>query len=76
MYNSMIPNLYIVLCVHHPKSSLLPSPFIPPLPSPINTSSHPAHPSLLVITMLLSVSVRFLFGFGLVWFWGVLFVFV
>ena len=32
MYSSLIRHLYIVLCVHHPKSSLLPSSFIPPLP--------------------------------------------
>ena len=30
MYSSIIHHLYIVLYVHHPKSSLLPSPFIPP----------------------------------------------
>ena len=29
LYNSMTYHLYIVLCVHHPKSSLLPSLFIP-----------------------------------------------
>ena len=34
-YNSIIHYLYVVFCaVHHPKSYLLPSPFIPPLPSP------------------------------------------
>lgn len=32
MYNSIIHNLYIVLCVHHSKSSLLPSSFIPLYP--------------------------------------------
>ena len=44
MYNSTTHHLYIVLCVHHPKSSLLPSPFIPltrkrpsPSPTPITT---------------------------------------
>ena len=30
---SMIHHLYIISCVHQPKSSLLLSPFIPPLPS-------------------------------------------
>ena len=51
--NSMIPHLYIVLCVHHPKSSLLPSPFtpIPSFTSPI--------PSSLVSTMPLSESMSF-----------------
>ena len=43
--------LNIVLCVHHPKSSLLPSPF-----SPLALSSIPHPPFLLVITILLSVS--------------------
>ena len=38
VYNSIIHHLYIILCAHHPKSSLLLSPFIPPLPSP--TSPH------------------------------------
>ena len=33
VYSSTIPHLYIVMRVHHPKSSLLPSPFIPPLPT-------------------------------------------
>ena len=33
MYISMTHHLYIALCVYHPKSSLLPSPYIwPPLP--------------------------------------------
>ena len=42
VYNSIIHHLYIVLWVHHPKSSLLPSPFMPPL-----LSSTPPHaPSL------------------------------
>ena len=49
VYNSITHYLYIVLCVHHPKSSLLPSPFITPLPS--STSSHTPFP--LVINMLL-----------------------
>ena len=35
-------SLYIVLCVHHSKSSLLPSPFIPPLP--FSTSPHSPFP--------------------------------
>ena len=29
-YNSITHHLYIVWCVHHPKASLLPSPFVPP----------------------------------------------
>ena len=33
MYNSITHHLYIVLYVHHPKSSLLLSPFISPSPS-------------------------------------------
>ena len=45
VYDSIIHHLYIVLCVHCPKSSLLPSPFIPTLasfispqpPSPLET---------------------------------------
>ena len=58
LYNSVTHHLYIVLCAHHPKSGLLLSPFIPPLPS--STSPLPSFP--LVITMLLSVSMRgFLF---------------
>ena len=45
VYNSIIQYLYIVLCVHHLKLSLLSSPFISLLPS--STSSHP--PFLLII---------------------------
>ena len=33
VHSSIIHHLYIIFCVHCPKSSLLPSPFIPPLPS-------------------------------------------
>ena len=33
--NSIVHHLYIVLCVHHPKSSHLSSPFTPPLPSSV-----------------------------------------
>ena len=33
VYNSTTHQLYIILCVHHPKSSLHLSPFIPHLPS-------------------------------------------
>lgn len=32
MYHSITHHLYIILCVHHPKSGLLLSPFISPLP--------------------------------------------
>ena len=39
MHNSIIHHLYILLCVYHPKSSLLPPPFIPPLHS--SSSTHP-----------------------------------
>ena len=52
VHNSLIHHLYIVLCVHHPKVSLLPLAFIPPLPY----STCPPFP--LVITILLPVSVR------------------
>ena len=48
--NSVIHHLYITLCVHYPKPSLLPSPFNP-VPSP--TSPRPPFP--LVITTLLSL---------------------
>ena len=33
VHNSITHHLYIVLCVHHPQSSLLSSPFIPLIPS-------------------------------------------
>ena len=56
MYNSVTRHLCIVLCVHHPKWSLLPSLFVPPLPSSTSLTAFP-----LVITILLSVSVRFYF---------------
>ena len=39
MYSSVTHHLYTVLCVYHPKSSLLPSTFTPPLPS--STFPHP-----------------------------------
>ena len=45
VYDSTTHHLYMVLCVHHPKSSLLPSPFvplyclIPPPPPNINISN-------------------------------------
>ena len=57
MYNSIIHHLYIVLCVCHPKSSVLLSTVIPSLPS--STSPHPPFPW--VITILLPVSIRFFF---------------
>ena len=56
-YNSTTHHLYIVLSVHHPKSSLLPLPFTTPL-SPSPTS--PYFPVPLGITKLLSVSMSFL----------------
>ena len=49
-YSFVTHPLYSVLCVHHPKSSLLPSPFIPLYPL-----LPPCTPFPLVITMLLSV---------------------
>ena len=52
MYSSIIHHLYIVFCVHHPKSNLLLSPFIPFYP--LLPSIAPCFP--LVITILLSVS--------------------
>ena len=42
VYNSIIHHLYIEMCVHHPKSSLFPSPY----------SMSPHSPFPLVITML------------------------
>ena len=59
--NFITHHLYVVLCVHHPRSSLLPSPFILLYPLP-----PPPPPSPLVIAILLSVSmscVFFLFFF-------------
>ena len=45
VHNSTTYHLYTVLCVHHPKSSLHPSPFTPPYPplppsAPPTTGSH------------------------------------
>ena len=59
VHNSTTHHLHTVLCVHHPKSSLLPSPFIPPILS--SPCPCPDLPSALVITTLLSVSIRFVF---------------
>ena len=42
VYNSIINHLYTILCVHHPKLSLHPSPFI----SAIISSTFPQTPSL------------------------------
>ena len=44
-YSSTIRHLYIALCVHHPKSSLLPSPLTSPftffyLPHPLPSANH------------------------------------
>ena len=55
VYNSIIHHLYIVLCAHHPKSSLLPSPGIPFRPPSTSLQS----PFRLVITILLSASMWF-----------------
>ena len=57
VYNSIIHHPYIILHAHHPKSSLLPSPFIRPF---IFYLPHPLF--LLVITILLSVSMRLFFS--------------
>ena len=54
VYNSIIHHMYIVLCAHDPKSSLLPSLFLMPLPSYFR---HPPFP--LVITILLFMSMSF-----------------
>ena len=54
VYDSVIYHLCIVLCVHHPTSSLLPSPFIPPI-----TLFYLPWPPFLVVTMLLWVSMSF-----------------
>ena len=40
---------YIILCVHHPNSSLLTTPCIPPLPS--STSPHPFFPLVIIIQL-------------------------
>ena len=53
VHNSTTYHLNTVLCVHHPKSSLLPSPFIPPFP--LQPPFTPLPPS---ITTLLSVFMR------------------
>ena len=57
VYNSTLHHLYIVLCVHHPKSRLLPSPFIP-----LYSLLPPPPPFSLVITILLSVPMRIFFN--------------
>ena len=60
-YNSIIQPLYIVLCVHHTKSSFFSSPFKPPfnlfylLPPPFHSGNH-----------LLSVFMSFFFFFCLI----------
>ena len=38
VYDSIIYHLYVVLCAHLPESSVLASPFIPPLPSPTSAT--------------------------------------
>ena len=45
MCNSIIPHLHIhiVLCVHNPKSSLIPLLFIPPLPSFTSPAYFPSY---------------------------------
>ena len=50
MYNFITHHLYIVLCVHHPKSHLLPSPFIPSIPS--STSHLPPFPLVVTIPIV------------------------
>ena len=40
VYNSITHHLYVVLCIHHPQSSLLPSLFIPPSPTPFSPSDN------------------------------------
>ena len=40
--------LYTVLCVHHPKSSLLPSPFVPQHPPPTTPPQPPNNHHILV----------------------------
>ena len=47
MHSSTTHHLCIVLCVHHPKSSLLLSPFIPSLPT--STSTHPLSPQKVLV---------------------------
>lgn len=69
VYNSIMHYLYILLCVHHLKASLFPSPFIPPLfsltfPIPIPP---PIPLIIMIITILLSMSMRvFIFIFCLI----------
>ena len=53
VYSSIMHHLYNVLCVHHPRSSLIPSPFTPPF----TLFYLPPPPFSLVITKQLSVSV-------------------
>ena len=53
VYNSIIHRLYIVLCVHHPRSSSFSSPFIPPVPSPTSPILSPPLPAPLFGSLFL-----------------------
>ena len=56
-YSSIIQHLHIVLCVHHPKSSLPPSPFIRTLPSStaptpfLSSNHHAVDPALSLLVL-------------------------
>ena len=69
MYNSITHHLYFLLWVHHPKSSLLPSPFIPPyplLPPPTLPFLSGNHHAVVCVTRV------FLFSQSLWWPWDIL----
>ena len=56
-YHSMMPHLHMLLCAHHPESSLLMLPFFPSLPSSTSPTPFP-----LAIATLWSVPVSLVFA--------------